>query len=243
MPKLLSVNMEGDKHYDKITSLLEQEKPDIVCLQEAPNTYLPILSQLGYHAEFAPMCRKSAFVMGIVIASPQRFVSQAKYYHRTKPAVADYNPEDKIATVANPYLIASLRFDDAEYTIATTHVMVTKDGAADDHQRQGLATMLQLLATEPPHCICGDLNIPRGYNELYPHLLARYTDTIPASYTSSLDPVLHRLASAGTEENIFERYMVDYLFTQVPYLATDVRLQFGVSDHAAIIANLTRSPG
>lgn len=40
------------------------------------------------------------------------------------------------------------------------------------------------------------------------------------------------------DQPIFEEYMVDYIFTQSPYWADNVKLKFGVSDHAAVIAEI-----
>lgn len=238
MAKLVSVNMESDKHFDRVTALLQSEQPDIVCLQEAPDTYLPTLVTLGYHTAFAPMYRDDRFFMGIIIASTMPFESHTYYYYRAQPTIIEYNPLDKPGTISHPYIFASFTFDKSTYRVATTHVMWTPDGSADHHQRAGIAAMLEALAREPSHVLCGDFNIPRGYNELYPSLISHYTDAIPFSYPSSLDPVLHRLAHTDTDQPIFETFMVDYLFTQPPYNATNVRLQFGVSDHAAIIAEL-----
>jgi hypothetical protein len=64
---------------------------------------------------------------------------------------------------------------------------------------------------------------------------------VPAHYRSSLDNNLHRLAEKPELAHLFTDYMVDYLLVQPPYHAHDVRLEFGVSDHAAIIATLSRN--
>ncbi len=84
--------------------------------------------------------------------------------------------------------------------------------------------------------------MPRGYNTNYTQFCAHYTDEIPNTYTSSLDRTLHRLGSrSDLNAPIFDIYMVDYIFSQPPYRVTDVSLMFGVSDHAAVQAQISKT--
>ena len=81
--------------------------------------------------------------------------------------------------------------------------------------------------------------MPRGHNKLYEVITQKYTDTIPRHYRSSLDRNLHRLGKkTDLNQPIFDAYMVDYIFTQPPFEASDIHLEFGVSDHAAVIGNI-----
>ena len=68
-----------------------------------------------------------------------------------------------------------------------------------------------------------------------------YTDTIPANYTSSLDKTLHRKGDDPSRAHLFTDFMVDYLFTKPDYQASDVRLEFGISDHAAVVATISKT--
>ena len=79
--------------------------------------------------------------------------------------------------------------------------------------------------------LCGDFNAPRG-GEMFAELSSRYTDNVPASYLSSLDPKLHR---AGNLER-----MVDGIFTTPTYLVSDVEMYSGISDHCAFTATLQK---
>jgi hypothetical protein len=86
------------------------------------------------------------------------------------------------------------------------------------------------------------MNMPRGYNANYEHFIKRYIDTIPKQYMSSLDRNLHRLGSdPDLKSPMFESYMVDYIFSQPPYIVEDVLLHFGVSDHAGVTAIIKKS--
>jgi len=125
--------------------------------------------------------------------------------------------------------------------VVTTHLVDTEHGQTDSFQTQLLAKLLTELDQLPPHLLCGDFNMPRGFNSLYPKITNFYTDAIPRHYKSSLDQSLHRLGTATLDEPIFEKYMVDYIFTKPPYTLKTVGLRFGVSDHAAVVAELSET--
>jgi len=82
------------------------------------------------------------------------------------------------------------------------------------------------------------MNTPRGINPSYPDLVAHYTDHIPPAYTSSLDRALHRLGTNPEKTQLFDSFMVDYLLSTPEFITNDVRLQFGLSDHAGIVAEV-----
>ena len=246
--KLVSLNVEGNAHFGSVHAFLRDEKPDCFCLQEAPGYFTETLRALGYITAYAPMRIETqngeTYENGIIIGSKLPMVTREHYYFGTRDVITVHKPDvDETSIQVSPYLIASVTDSDGvEYNIATTHLMVTKDGLADEHQKEGAAALLTLLKDESPHLICGDFNMPRGYNELYEKFTERYTDSIPKSYTSSLDRDLHRCGKlTNLNAPIFDIYMVDYIFTQPPFVASHVRLQFGISDHAAVIADIPRT--
>ena len=108
-------------------------------------------------------------------------------------------------------------------------------------QTNSVEKLIALLSNRPAHILCGDFNIPRGYNSNYELITKHYTDTIPSTFTSSLDRTLHRDGSkTNLHTPIFDVYMVDYIFTKEPYQVSDVQLQFGISDHAGVIATISK---
>ena len=127
------------------------------------------------------------------------------------------------------------------YAIATTHFTWAPNGnISTDAQHMDMDAFLFHMEKYKPHVMCGDFNIPRGHNDLYDKLLIAYKDAVPELYATSLDAEFHRLRLDQDRKVLLERYMVDYILTQEPYRAEDVRLQFGVSDHAAVIATILR---
>lgn len=237
--KLLSLNVEGMRFYKNGLRLCDTEQPDTVCLMEAPEACVEALQERGYQVTFAPMTRKifasAEYTEGLLLATSTPHSAITHYYH-SLPAIAPYVHERRRETIAHPVIIATT----PEGTVATTHFTWNPHGEiADEHQITDLEKLLFFLDTQPPHVLCGDFNIPRFQNHLYEDLTKRYTDTVPREYASSLDRTHHRVGDDPTKQHLFASFMVDYLFTQPPYQATSVRLEFGVSDHAAVLGEIT----
>lgn len=238
--KLISLNVEGAKHLDRVLPFLIKEQPDAIALLEAPEFFAVMLSNLGYHTSFAPMMIRTqgdqVFQEGVLIASRKPHDSHPHYYYRANPDIVPFVKDDKRNSISHVALHAEI---DGVHLVATHFTWNPSGEAADVHQKHDMQMMLKYLAQLPPHILCGDMNIPRAENELYDVLCGRYTDNVPATYHTSLDRNLHRLGNDSDLSKLFDRFMVDYVFTQDAYAATDVRLEFGVSDHAAVVAHVS----
>lgn len=242
LTKLVSLNVEGAKHLDRIMPFLAKENPDVVALLEAPDFLSEMLADLGYHTTFAPMMLRTqegqTFQEGVLFASRRAHVADTHYYYRANPEIMHFVKHDKRSTISHVAVHAEI---DGAHFVAT-HFTWNKSGeTADLHQKNDMRALLAYLETLPPHTLCGDMNIPRKENELYDLLCEHYTDTIPDAYFSSLDRDLHRAGNDPELSKLFDRFMVDYVFTQSNYAASDVRLEFGVSDHAAVVAHVVAS--
>jgi endonuclease/exonuclease/phosphatase family metal-dependent hydrolase len=210
---------------------------------EAPSDVLIHLAKRGYFTAFAPMCTGNPVapndVLGLVLATKMPHSVTTTYYTSHQGRIV---PHDKhnAHSKSYPLITATITHNDVSYTIATVHLYDTYNGQESPEQIASVENLLGELAQLPPHILCGDFNMPRGYNTNYDRFCTRYVDAVPASYTSSLDRTLHR-AGTRTDLNapIFDVYMVDYVFTQQPFQARDVYLQFGLSDHAAVVATIT----
>lgn len=243
MLKLISLNMEGEKHVSLILPFLAEEQADVICLMEAPQLFQYYLNKLGYETIFSPnLIRERESVThteGIIFASRHPFESEVEYYYGSPEKVAVYQGEER--NVSNLVISGQVTIGNDIFSIATTHMTVTKHGLADEHQIQCIDALLSILEQKEPHVICGDFNMPRGHNDQYEKFTQKYIDEIPAEYTSSLDRDIHRLGSdPNLTDPIFDSFMVDYIFTQPPFSATAVRLKFGVSDHAAVISTIEK---
>lgn len=245
MLKLVSINIEGNKHLGRVENFVQAQNPDVVCFQEATKESATLLEELSYHTTFLPLTLKPGEVAtqpeGLVIASKHPLQTHAYYYHGEPGELLVFEKERHYHTQCHAILLAAIEHEGATYHVGTTHfTWHSKGEVASEEQTADMEAFTKIVTTLPPHSMCGDFNITRNINPLYDTLCEIYQDNIPASYKSSLDASLHRLGSDPEKSLLFESFMVDYLFTQVPYKAADVRLEFGVSDHAAIVGTLAQ---
>jgi endonuclease/exonuclease/phosphatase family metal-dependent hydrolase len=167
-----------------------------------------------------------------------------------------YPPSDAILSILktrgvvkngfkNGILCARATVQGDDFFVAVTHFTWGPEGeVATPEQHTSMDALLTYTENLEPHILCGDFNLPRDYNPLYERLAHAYTDNIPKTYTSSLDKNLHRLGDDSTKQHLFSSFMVDYILSRPPYLVSNVRLVFGVSDHAAVVGQVTKNtPG
>lgn len=246
--KLITLNVEREKHLDKVPAFLEAENADIVCLQEASAEYEPLLQSLGYQTTSffmgEVMVGTAKVVDTVLFASKHPHNATQTYYYRDPMDIPDdtYNEKIDRRHCHQGFIFATVTVEDEVWHIATTHFTWTPHGEKPSvAQHEDLESLLESVRNLPPHVLCGDFNIPRHHSPLYAQLTQVYTDTIPASHASSMDKTFHRLGNDQTKQRLFTDFMVDYIFTQEPYIARDVHLHFGVSDHAAVIAEIEKN--
>lgn len=237
--------MEGTRHVERVQEYIREEESDVICLMEAPWPFCATLHSLGYQTAFSPTTYRHEAQLtaaeGVIIATRQPALTFECFYHKPTSTPLVYDTSDRVGTSWRSVLFADVTIGGESFLVATTHFTWTPDGAVpNEAQQRDLPRLQEILRSHQPHILCGDLNLPRGINPLATELLRDYTDAVPTHYTSSLDRDLHRLAEKPELAHLFTDYMVDYLLLQAPYTAQDVRLQFGVSDHAAVIARLHR---
>jgi endonuclease/exonuclease/phosphatase family metal-dependent hydrolase len=245
--KLISLNVEGRMHTDKIFPFLSAESADVVCLQEATESYIAYLEQLGYHTSFVPRCIReddgNEFIDGLLFAAKVQPTIEVYCYY--KPDAPIERESFDHATERNPtprhIIVGNVHIDGMSHTIGTTHFTWTKDGeVACAAQQEDMGRFIDCVTQLPAHVMCGDFNIPRDYNSLYEKLMSLYIDETPREYTTSLDSQYHRLRTDPLKQELLNRFMVDYVFQTGGYRVQNVRLQFGLSDHAAVVAEVGR---
>lgn len=239
--KLASLNIEGNKHFDKFLPFFKTEHPDVVCMQEVFSQDLPMLKQeLEMKIAFAPMTIRpytledptSLAIMGVAICTHLPLGSiEPVYYYGNSDMLPLFRYRDETRQ-HRPLLLVTTEKDGEAIVIATTHFMVTEQGVTTDYQRRDLNSLLKILNRLPEVVLCGDFNAPRG-GEIFDTLAKQYTDNIPPEYTSSIDGTIHR---AGLLP-----YMIDGLFTTSHYKAEKVKLNSGLSDHLGITALISRA--
>lgn len=241
--KLISLNIEGNQHFDKIIPFLRTQKPDVICLQELFEVDIPYLEKhlhlqihyiptLNIAKPFRHIPARGHFGIAILTHLPVKSVNQQHYYgHPHKIPLFTHLDADNRAV-----LWLTTTKDQQDYTIATTHFTRTPNGKPNPKQRRDLKNLLKILDTIPQFVIAGDFNTPREYRT-YKTLASRFTDHTPKNITTTIDPQLH-YANQKTPGKL--KMVVDHLFSTPHYQAKNVRVQCGLSDHCAIIAVITK---
>ncbi len=239
--KLISLNVEGHKHFDLQMAFLKAESPDVLCLQEVlESDFEFIKSSLLMNGYFAPMVSERIIdkqkeevlePRGIAIFAKLPFEkSEAHYYYGNSNSLYEWidgvTPQEKIQRAI---LWGSILKEEKILFFGTTHFTWSKGGIVDGRQRKDLKALLKKLSTIPEIIFCGDFNAPRG-GEIFSMIAKKYKDNIPLEYFTSIYPNLHRKGDL--------QLMVDGLFSTPGYQITNVRLKGGVSDHYAIIADI-----
>lgn len=232
--RLLQLNIERDKHLDRVCSFLDHESFDVICLQETFERDAHMLAErynLSLH--FTPRVLRNGAAEGVAILSPHplkqkrsiRYAGQETLIEGILQGTMDEKTGSQMYLVA----FADVTLPTGHLTIGTTHFPWTPDGGASDFQRKTMFTLLELLASESNFILCGDFNAPRG-GEIWEMLAAHYCDNIPTTYTSSIDPELHRAAPL--------ELMVDGIFSTPGYKVSNVLRVCGLSDHCGFTGEI-----
>lgn len=244
MLRLISHNVDHDKHFPAITAMCEKVSPDAFCALEIYEKDLERFEVFfNSKGHFVPACYMSVpdpekkmthcYLRGAAFFSKYPIISFTyTYYFRDEHSLVVKVPGDAI-DIAMALCEAVVEKDGVPYKICFTHFSKSplEGGDADDTQRANLQKLFSILDTKGEFVLCGDFNAPRG-KEIFSTISERYTDNIPTTCTRSLDPDLHRRPDL--------ELMVDGLFTTPAFHASDVHFETGVSDHYAIVANISR---
>lgn len=237
--KLISLNIERSKHVERVIPFLRRERPDVLCLQELMEYDIGRFEDaMEARAYFTPVTihpaegKPGVFGQGLFSRLPvQNFLE--RYYWGSSGTLPHFdftNAATKHASETHVVSACDVEKDGMSLRIATTHFTWTSNGQPDDFQRADLKNLFSVLATLGEFALIGDFNAPRG-GEVFSAIAAQYKDNIPARYTTSIDPQFHRKGAL--------ELMVDGLFTTPRYEAHNVRLVERVSDHLAIVADIS----
>lgn len=246
MLKLISLNVERSKHLHRNIPFLQQERPDVLCLQEVFED-----DQERFARELEMPYRiwlKDTLTDGEKNGSGKEGYSGPAIFSRTpfedSGSEYYYFPEEGIGleswgdaksirqTNAQGLVWARVHVDGDKYLIVNTHFTCTVGGVFDDDQKQDFQKLKRILDRLGAHALAGDLNSPRGRGSWEQFVEYYGQDNIPADVISTIDPELHR--KKGLE------LVVDGVFAKPPYFIRDVRIVSGLSDHKAIVATIQK---
>ncbi len=241
--RLISLNIEMEKHLDLVTEFFRSHPADVICVQEIFEADVPLLEAAADSScFFIPMEKyqspRGPEVRGLGIFSRLPLMDTAiGLYAGNAGALTEFieeeTPEAKFNSQKYVLALATVEKDGVSYRIGTTHFPWTPDGEADDLQRRGLTAFLDVVGKCGELVFCGDFNAPRG-KEIFSGIAACYRDNVPERYESSIDGTIHRVGPLP--------YMVDGLFSTPDYKVEDVEMMGGVSDHCALLATIEKNP-
>jgi len=235
--KVLSLNIERNKHISRVMNLLEKEKADVICLQEIQEPDFEMFKEkFGVQGFFVPMItfpRKEN--------DKERMVRQGIAYYTTLPLLkkefqfyvgSGTAPKQKFPNDADRVLVLGLvEKEGKEYKLAMTHFTWAGGGGVNEEQQRDVRELVTFLEQHGELVLCGDFNAPRG-GEIFEHLNKNFKDNIPPDIQTTLDPNLHKAGPLP--------YVVDYLWSTPKYSVQKIKIVDGVSDHMAIVAEIEK---
>lgn len=240
--RVLSLNCEGKRHMAaRILPFIAQHRPDVLALQEFNQSDLPKLETLGYNwHRFMPMMLENDGEQGIALLArmqPDNDATHEYYLQKLKTIGAPRRitmPDGYHLTDHTSLQYGMLVSSFAGVRVATTHLMVTHQGKAHPVQTEMAKHIIVSLKSAIKHhrnmVLCGDLNAPRE-GETWGMFAEVFTDNIPAEAVTTLDRTLHLSGMKST----FNDFVVDGVFSHGYVYVGDVKLHFGLSDHAGIL--------
>jgi len=237
---LVTLNIERDKHLERIKPFLLERQPDVVCLQELVEDDIQFFEELlGAVCFFVPMTRmqtdRGFMTEGVGIFSRTGFASTSFMQLGGKEGdlttYVDGTSEEKNESQRYVLAVADIEHEGETFRVATTHFPVTVHGETNDIQLGVVNSFLSKIAGLGELVVTGDFNAPRGrtaFSLLADHL----TDNVPLEYDSSIDADLHRAGPLP--------YMVDGIFSTSGYRVSEVEMVCGLSDHCALAGFVER---
>ena len=238
--KLLTLNIEGDRHLDRVQKVIATHLPDIVCLQEVLEKDCPALAAVGgCEVKYAvstlmPAKERSGEARprswGLAILTRVPVHRQIVVYYADDPRIRLFRePNDPRRVV----IMTEFEHDGQPYRIGVTHFTWSVGGDITAEQCADFARLKRVLQPYPDYVLCGDFNAPRGRE-----MFSKFTDelglidNLPAHVTTTIDAQFHH---AGALE-----LAVDNIFSTPEYRVKDVRVLDGISDHKGILAMIER---
>lgn len=240
--RLLTLNIEKDRHLDRVRAAIATHLPDIVCLQEVMEADCPSLAEVGdYEFQYAPMARMRNGTRLRPVPDLTWGVATLARIPVREQAIACYSANATIRYFDQPndprrvLVVTEVEHDGGLHRIVTTHFTWSPGGEFTDEQREDFGLLRNALTAYPHYVLCGDFNAPRGRP-----LFSLFTDEIglidhlPAHIRTTIDPQLHRAGAL--------QLVVDTIFSTPDYDVEDVQVLDAVSDHKGILATLQRRP-
>ncbi|OJW51182.1 MAG: hypothetical protein BGO67_12740 [Alphaproteobacteria bacterium 41-28] len=237
--KIVCLNIEFDRHLDRVIPFLKTQQADVILLQEVFVKDIPSLEtalQMKSVSAIMNLRQLHGVLEHVAIATFSALPilnSDSAYYRGDKDhlllAYEGDTPEVVAEKSARAILVTEVIKDGQLYRLVNTHFTWSPKGLPTEEQYQNLETLYQLLSPLPDFILCGDFNAPR-WTAIFDALASRYKDNIPAEVTTTIDKNLHKAGDL--------QFVVDGLFSTPNYQVESVNLFDNLSDHWAITAKI-----
>ena len=241
--KIISLNIEGNKHLDdKILPFFAKEKADVLCLQEVFAKDIQKICQSTGLDKYSFVSQAKVTkdnphlptngLWGLCVFAKNLSKTHKHYYNGNANQIPEFFAYQDPNSMNRCLLAVQAEVDGEVYQLATTHFTWSEEGKISDLQKENFIKIKSFLKNYPEVIFCGDLNTPRG-EQIYDQLAKIYKDNIPSKIDTTVDKNIHK---SGKDI----RLVIDALFTTPYYQAKKVRVIGGVSDHKALIAEIKK---
>ena len=250
--KIVSLNVEFGKHYDKTREFLKRTDADVFCFQEVAEVqfeeFARWLGSIGCFEErslisvdhFQEYVQPLREGNAIFSKTPLLDCETYELYEWGRDIVDRYVNHTHVSDYLKWKLqMVRVAVQGEEYVVGNVHLPpAPTDDIINDDQREALDNLLKVLEQYDEFVLCGDFNSPRG-RIIFDTVAEHYKDNIPAKYATSIDVSLHKNGAKDPEG--LSKVMVDGLFTTPRYQASCVELVPDVSDHMAVVGYIEKA--
>lgn len=236
--KIISLNIELDRHFDRIIPFFEQQQPDVILLQEVLEKDIFFLEKSTdmesvYCTQNILGLKHGDFMLGMLTLSKLPITQHTmQYYRRDSSNFPSRRLEGEPELTTRALSITKIAKEQQPFFLVNTHFTWSPNAKPNKDQQIDLPIMCQQLNELPEFILCGDFNAPRG-TLIFDTLASQYHDNIPTQITTTIDKNLHKAGDLSI--------VVDGLFTTPHYQTEDVQIVDGLSDHCAIVATVHRN--
>ncbi len=197
--KLVTLNIEGSKHLDRVIPFLTKEKADVICLQEVfLKDFKKISDALCTSGKFFPTTNVNKInkykidlngECGVVLLTnlPNNGIKHHYYFGSgNSPIFTDGDLIDRVL------VYTEITKNSRTYRIGTTHFTWTPDGKPTEQQWKDFHNLMGFIKNFDDFILCGDFNAPRG-REIFTEFTKDLKDNLPKDVVSTLDPKYHRV--------------------------------------------------
>lgn len=235
--KIISLNIEFDRHLKRIIPFFKEEQPDVIILQEVLDKNIAYLEESTgkkgiYTVQNIIGSDESECRLGMLTLTNLPVLKHYSKYYRgdgTQPTRMQLGEPEK---TTRGIAVTNILKENKLYCLVNTHFTWSPNGKPNEKQHDDVKILLKYLSNIPDFALCGDFNAPRG-TAIFEIISSKYKDNIPLEVRTTIDKTLHKAGDLGI--------VVDGLFTTPNYQVDTIKIVDNLSDHCAIVATITHS--